>query len=219
MRREFAVVLRDSEGAFLEADRVFGELGLDIMRVSYNKIVDVHTCFVEVEGTAEALAAAERRLMELGLFPTQSRVGTVRLVEFEMPNAPGALRPALELIVGSGTKVHREQERTAAGLLTDGLRLRLPVPRRVKRREGSHLLLRGRPVRRLFRVPEVQFHIGRSHALTSLCPECLQSRRTVFHVVSIPQKNSPPKWRAAGFIHLMRPSFFIALMIRLAICW
>ena len=58
MRREFAVVLRDSEGAFLEADRVFGELGLDIMRVSYNKIVDVHTCFVEVEGTAEALAAA-----------------------------------------------------------------------------------------------------------------------------------------------------------------
>ena len=98
MRREFAVVLRDSEGAFLEADRVFGELGLDIMRVSYNKIVDVHTCFVEVEGTAEALAAAERRLMELGLFPTQSRVGTVRLVEFEMANAPGALRPALELI-------------------------------------------------------------------------------------------------------------------------
>ena len=98
MRREFAVVLRDSEGAFLEVDRVFGELGLDIMRVSYNKIVDVHTCFVEVEGTAEALAAAERRLMELGLFPTQSRVGTVRLVEFEMPNAPGALRPALELI-------------------------------------------------------------------------------------------------------------------------
>ena len=98
MRREFAVVLRDSEGAFLEADRVFGELGLDIMRVSYNKIVDVHTCFVEVEGTAEALVAAERRLMELGLFPTQSRVGTVRLVEFEMANAPGALRPALELI-------------------------------------------------------------------------------------------------------------------------
>ena len=98
MRREFAVVLRDSEGAFLEADRVFGELGLDIMRVSYNKIVDVHTGFVEVEGTAEALAAAERRLAELGLFPTQSRVGTVRLVEFEMPNAPGALRPALELL-------------------------------------------------------------------------------------------------------------------------
>ena len=98
MRREFVVVLRDSEGAFLEADRVFGELGLDIMRVSYNKIVDVHTCFVEVEGTTEALAAAERRLMELGLFPTQSRVGTVRLVEFEMANAPGALRPALELI-------------------------------------------------------------------------------------------------------------------------
>lgn len=105
MRREFAVVLRDSEGAFLEADRVFSDLGLDIMRVSYNKIVDVHTCFVEVSGDAATLDAAEERLRELGLFHTQSHVGTVRLVEFEMPNAPGALRPALELIDACGLNI------------------------------------------------------------------------------------------------------------------
>ncbi len=98
MRKSFVIVLGDHKGAFLEVDRIFSELGLDIVRVSYNKVVDVHTCFVEAEGPERALTAAADRIRELGLFPSQNHVGTVHLVEFEMRNRPGVLRPTLELI-------------------------------------------------------------------------------------------------------------------------
>ena len=98
MRKSFVIVLGDHKGAFLEVDRIFSDLALDIVRVSYNKVVDVHTCFVEAEGPERALAAAEEHIRELGLFPSQNHVGTVHLVEFEMRNRPGVLRPTLELI-------------------------------------------------------------------------------------------------------------------------
>ena len=37
-------------GAFLKASKCFSELGIHIPRVSYNKAVDSHTLFIEVDG-------------------------------------------------------------------------------------------------------------------------------------------------------------------------
>lgn len=98
MVRTFVIVLGDNGGAFLDVDRVFTELGLDIQRVSYNKVVDVHMVFVDAEGPVSALDEAETQLREKGLFPDQAKIGSVQLVEFELDDAVGALQPVLELI-------------------------------------------------------------------------------------------------------------------------
>ena len=50
MRRTFTTRLPDQAGAFLEAGRVISRVGGNITRVSYNKAVDTHTLFLEVEG-------------------------------------------------------------------------------------------------------------------------------------------------------------------------
>ena len=58
MRRSFVLVLGNHKGSFLKAYRVFAREGLDVVRASYNKVIDVHTFFVEVEGTPEQMAAS-----------------------------------------------------------------------------------------------------------------------------------------------------------------
>ena len=40
-------------GAFLKASKCFAELGINITRVSYDKVVDSHMLFLDVEGTEE----------------------------------------------------------------------------------------------------------------------------------------------------------------------
>ena len=47
----------DRVGAFYLADRCITNLGLNITRVSYNKAVETHTLFLEVEGSEEELKA------------------------------------------------------------------------------------------------------------------------------------------------------------------
>ena len=97
MRRSFVLVLGNHKGSFLEAYRAFAREGLDVVRASYNKVIDVHTFFVEVEGTAEQLAAAEDGLRGLGVLPEQQHVGGVYLVELRVDDAPGVLDPTLAL--------------------------------------------------------------------------------------------------------------------------
>ena len=105
MRRTFVLVLGNHRGSFLEADRVFSRLGLDIVRASYNKVIDIHTFFVEVVGTPEQMEAAETGLRKLGVLPDQQRVGTVFLLELRVENAPGALEPILELVDRHGLNI------------------------------------------------------------------------------------------------------------------
>lgn len=88
----------DRIGAFLEANRCVAELGLNITRVSYNKAIDVHTLFIEVEGEPDRLQLAEEKLAELGYLQDDRYRGSVLLVEFRLKDEPGTLRPVLELI-------------------------------------------------------------------------------------------------------------------------
>ena len=88
----------DQMGAFLKADRCISKLGLNITRVSYNKAVDAHMLFIEVEGSKEQLALADRELGELGYLNNQAGLGSVILIEFKLRDVPGALLPILELI-------------------------------------------------------------------------------------------------------------------------
>lgn len=98
MKKTFTTVMPDRIGAFLEANRLVSGLGLNITRVSYNKAVDVHMLFIEVEGEEEQLILAERQLRELGYLREDRYRGSVLLVEFSLKDEPGTLSPVLELI-------------------------------------------------------------------------------------------------------------------------
>jgi len=88
----------DRIGAFLEANLCVTELGLNITRVSYNKAVDMHMLFIEVEGSEDMLALAQKKLTDLGYLSDDRYLGSVLLLEFRLRDEPGTLRPVLELI-------------------------------------------------------------------------------------------------------------------------
>ena len=88
----------DRAGAFYLADRSITDLGLNITRVSYNKAVDAHTLFLEVEGEEAVLARAEQALKALGYLKEDTEIGHVMLIEFLLRDEPGTLLPVLELI-------------------------------------------------------------------------------------------------------------------------
>lgn len=98
MKKTFTTVMPDRIGAFLEANLCVTELGLNITRVSYNKAVDVHMLFIEVEGEEDALVLAEQKLHEKGYLSSDRYQGSVLLLEFHLKDEPGTLRPVLELI-------------------------------------------------------------------------------------------------------------------------
>jgi glyoxylase-like metal-dependent hydrolase (beta-lactamase superfamily II) len=97
MKKTFTTVMPDKVGAFLEASRILASLGLNITRVSYNKAVDTHMLFIDVEGDAKAIAAASARLGEIGYLQNKT-LGNVILIEFRLRDVPGAVQPVLELI-------------------------------------------------------------------------------------------------------------------------
>ena len=98
MKRVFTTMMADQAGAFLGADRCISRLGLNITRVSYNKAVDAHLLFIEVEGDEARLDEAETALAELGYLPHSMTIGSVILLEFRLEDRPGTLYPVLELI-------------------------------------------------------------------------------------------------------------------------
>ena len=98
MKKTFTTVMPDRIGAFLRADRCLTRLGVNITRVSYNKALDAHMLFIEVDGTEDQLCEAESELTRLGYLADPDSLGGVILIEFRLRDEPGALLPILELI-------------------------------------------------------------------------------------------------------------------------
>ncbi|MBO4798861.1 MAG: hypothetical protein J5494_08865 [Candidatus Methanomethylophilaceae archaeon] len=98
MKKSYVTTMPDDIGAFLKASRCFASLGINITRVSYNKAIDVHTLFIDAEGTEEQLAEADKELREIGYIHPEDRESTVMLAEFILRDVPGAVTRVLELI-------------------------------------------------------------------------------------------------------------------------
>lgn len=98
MRQTFTTTMPDRVGAFLAASRCVAKIGANITRVSYHKAVDMHTLFIEAEGTPEQLEAVDAGLRGLGYLPEKPQSASVMMLEFRLPDRPGAVVPILELI-------------------------------------------------------------------------------------------------------------------------
>lgn len=98
MKKTYVTTMPDRAGAFLRASRIIAGLGLNITRVSYNKAIDVHTLFLEVEGTGPQLEQATEQLRGIGCLQRGGDEGSVVLVEFRLRDVPGGVTAVLELI-------------------------------------------------------------------------------------------------------------------------
>ena len=98
MKKTYVTKMPDHIGAFLKASRCFSELGVNITRVSYNKAVDSHTLFIEVDGEEAQLGMANERLREIGYLSNGEENSKIVLLEFHLKDEPGSVTGVLELI-------------------------------------------------------------------------------------------------------------------------
>ena len=96
MRSSFITSVPDKSGAFLKAVKIFSSLNLNIVRTSYNKSVDSHMIFLEVEGEEDKIEEARKELKTLGYLNIPQE--DVVLLEFLLPDQPGTLEKVLTLI-------------------------------------------------------------------------------------------------------------------------
>lgn len=98
MTKTFVTVVPNQVGAFLKASKCFAKLGININRVSYNKAVDSHMLFIDVEGEADLLEQATKELADIGYLQNVEGDKKVILVEFKLKDEPGRVTSILELI-------------------------------------------------------------------------------------------------------------------------
>lgn len=98
MKKNYVTSMPNHIGAFLKASKCFALLGINITRVSYNKAVDSHTLFIDVEGTEEQLKKADAELEKIGYLQTNANKTSIVLIEFCLSDVPGSVINVLELI-------------------------------------------------------------------------------------------------------------------------
>ena len=98
MKKTYATSMPNHIGAFLKASRCFASLGINITRVSYDKAVDSHMLFLDVEGTEEQIRRADAELEKIGYLQNTAGSSSVVLLEFCLKDVPGSVTNILELI-------------------------------------------------------------------------------------------------------------------------
>ena len=98
MKKTYITTMPDHIGAFLKASECFASLGVNITRVSYNKAVDSHTLFIDVDGDGEQLEKADEELRKIGYLQTDRNGNSVVLLEFMLRDRPGSVTDVLRVI-------------------------------------------------------------------------------------------------------------------------
>ena len=98
MKKTYATSMPNHIGAFLKASKCFAALGINITRVSYDKSVDSHMLFLDVEGTEEQIRKADAELEKIGYLQNNASNSSIVLIEFCLKDVPGSVTDVLELI-------------------------------------------------------------------------------------------------------------------------
>lgn len=88
----------DKAGAFLRASKVIADHGGNIVRVSYNRAVDPHMLFVDVQAPENTLVDIEKGLSDIGYI--NENITEIRIIEVSVriPDKPGAVLPVLGIL-------------------------------------------------------------------------------------------------------------------------
>ena len=95
MKKTYATSMPNHIVAFLKAGKCFASLGVNITRVSYDKSVDSHMLFWDVEGTD---TQSGHRAGKIGYLQNNASNSSIVLIEFCLKDVPGSVTAALELI-------------------------------------------------------------------------------------------------------------------------
>ena len=98
MKKTYVTTMPDNVGAFLRASRRIAALGINITRVSYDKAVDLHTLFIELDADEDKLRIADAQLAELGYVNSPATRRGIVLLEFKLRDEPGSVTTVLELM-------------------------------------------------------------------------------------------------------------------------
>lgn len=98
MKKSYMTSMPDKSGACLKAAQIIHRCGGNIIRASYNKAVDVHATFIDVEAPEAAQAEIERELTHAGFLSQAVPHAKVVLMECELLDQPGTLIPILEVL-------------------------------------------------------------------------------------------------------------------------
>jgi Zn-dependent hydrolases, including glyoxylases len=97
-RKSFVTTMPDKAGAFLRASEIIAGHDGNIVRVSYNKAVDPHMLFIDIEADPGRLLEITRDLLRIGYI--NDRITETRVIEVEVriPDHPGAVLPVLKIL-------------------------------------------------------------------------------------------------------------------------
>jgi len=90
----------DQSGTFLRAAGIIARQDGNIVRVSYNKAVDLHMLFIDVQASEGNLLRIEKDLLAIGYI--NEKIAETRVIEVsvKIPDRPGAVLPVLEILSG-----------------------------------------------------------------------------------------------------------------------
>jgi glyoxylase-like metal-dependent hydrolase (beta-lactamase superfamily II) len=97
-RQTYVTSMPDQTGAFLLASRIIAKRNGNIIRVSYNKAVDLHTLFIDVEADEAGLVEIASELERVGYLNQSISEIRVIVVEIKIPDQPGAVLPVLKVL-------------------------------------------------------------------------------------------------------------------------
>lgn len=88
----------DKAGAFLTASKIICKNGGNIVRVNYNKAVDIHTLFIDVSADEKQHERISLMLRDNGYLIETSLDKQIILIVLKLPDKVGAVAPVLEII-------------------------------------------------------------------------------------------------------------------------
>ncbi len=104
-RKTYVTSVPDKTGAFLLASKIIAKHNGNIVRVSYNKAVDLHTIFIDVEATEEELSEISEELGNVGYINDKISEIRVVVVNIKIPDEPGAVLPILKILDRYGINI------------------------------------------------------------------------------------------------------------------
>lgn len=97
-RKSYVTSMPNKTGAFMLASKIIAKFNANIVRVSYNKAVDLHTLFIDIEASDDNLCKIEKELASIGYLNNKISEINVIVVEIKIPDIPGAVLPVLKIL-------------------------------------------------------------------------------------------------------------------------
>lgn len=98
MKKTYVTKMPDKAGAFLVAGKIIANHGGNIVRVNYNKAVDLHTLFIEVSATEEQHKLIKSELSNCGYLTDGLQESQILMIVLTLPDVSGAVMPVLEIL-------------------------------------------------------------------------------------------------------------------------